>query len=203
MSDGNAIPLTEWFARHRANPTDADVPCGDCNACCRAGLFVHIGPDEQDTLKQIPKALLFAAPGLPRGHRLLGYNERGHCPMLRDGRCSIYAARPRTCREFDCRVFAITEVEPPGAHSQDLRARVKAWRIVSDDAGALVAALRAAACFLDDHRALLPAGFVPRDPAQRALRLLGVAEVLHGLENAKPDPNAVVEQVIALRAPFG
>ena len=36
----------------------------------------------------------------------MGYDERGHCPMLVDGDCSIYEHRPRTCRTYDCRVFA-------------------------------------------------------------------------------------------------
>ena len=84
---------------------DADVPCGTCTACCTSSQFVHIAPDETDTLSHIPSALLFPAPRLPRGHVLLGYDERGHCPMLVDGQCSIYEHRPRTCRTYDCRVF--------------------------------------------------------------------------------------------------
>jgi Fe-S-cluster containining protein len=42
---------------------------------------------------------------------VLGYDERGHCPMLIDGRCSIYEHRPRACRTYDCRVFAAAGVE--------------------------------------------------------------------------------------------
>jgi hypothetical protein len=48
---------------------------------------------------------------MPQGHVLLGYDERGHCPMLVDGRCSIYEHRPRTCRTYDCRVFPAAGVE--------------------------------------------------------------------------------------------
>ena len=83
----------------------ADVPCNGCTACCTSSQFVHIGPDEADTLAHIPAELLFPAPGLPRGHVLMGYDERGHCPMLVENRCSIYEHRPRTCRTYDCRVF--------------------------------------------------------------------------------------------------
>lgn len=89
----------------------SDVPCGSCTACCRSSQFVHIGPDETDTLAHIPPQLLFAAPGRPRGHVVLGYDSRGHCPMLVDGACSIYHHRPQTCRAYDCRVFAATGVE--------------------------------------------------------------------------------------------
>src|SRR5205814_1248545 len=58
----------------------SDVPCDGCTACCRSSQFVHIGPDEADTLAHIPTELLFPAPGLPRGNVVLGYDEHGHCP---------------------------------------------------------------------------------------------------------------------------
>ena len=69
---------------------------------------MHIEPDEVDTLAHIPHELLFPAPRLSRGHVVLGYDERGHCPMLIDDTCSIYEHRPRACRTYDCRVFAAT-----------------------------------------------------------------------------------------------
>jgi Fe-S-cluster containining protein len=90
---------------------DSDVPCGTCTACCTSSQFVYIEPDETDTLAHIPPESLFPAPRAPRGHVLMGYDERGHCPMLVDGGCSIYPHRPRTCRTYDCRVFAATGVE--------------------------------------------------------------------------------------------
>jgi len=91
--------------------TDAEVPCGSCAACCTSSQFVPIGADETDTLAHIPAELLFPAPRLPKGHVLLGYDEHGHCPMLADGRCSIYEHRPRTCRTYDCRIFAATGLD--------------------------------------------------------------------------------------------
>ena len=56
-------------------------------------------------------ALLFPAPGLPKGHVLMGYDQHGCCPMLVDGACSIYDTRPRTCRTYDCRVFPAAGIE--------------------------------------------------------------------------------------------
>lgn len=101
------------------------VPCAGCTACCTSGQFVHIGPDEADTLARIPPALLAPAPRLPPGHVVLGYDEHGRCPMLVDGACSIYEHRPRACRVYDCRVFAAAGVEP----SKPLIAeRVRRWR---------------------------------------------------------------------------
>jgi len=54
----------------------------------------------------------------------MGYDERGHCPMLVDDRCSIYEHRPRACRTYDCRVFAATGIEPD---SPLLRERIAQW----------------------------------------------------------------------------
>jgi Fe-S-cluster containining protein len=87
------------------------VPCGGCTACCTSFQFVHIEPDESDTLAHIPAELLFPAPRLPPGHVVLGYDERGHCPMLVDDQCSIYEHRPRTCRTYDCRIFPAAGLE--------------------------------------------------------------------------------------------
>jgi uncharacterized protein len=95
----------------RRGTHDAEVPCGTCTACCTASQFVHIGPEEADTLAHIPADLLFPAPRAPRGHVLLGYDERGHCPMLVEEKCSIYAHRPKACRTYDCRIFAAADVE--------------------------------------------------------------------------------------------
>ena len=106
---------------------DMDVPCGECIACCTSGQFVHIAPDEVDTLARIPSALRFPAPFAPKGHVLLGYDEHGRCPMLVDGRCSIYEHRPRTCRTYDCRLFAATGVAPD-ADKPLIARRAARWR---------------------------------------------------------------------------
>lgn len=71
---------------------------------------MHIEPDEADTLAHIPRQVLFPAPKLPRGHLLMGYDEHGRCPMLIGHRCSIYLHRQKTCRLYDCRVFAVDGV---------------------------------------------------------------------------------------------
>ena len=105
----------------------SDVPCGECTACCRASQFVHVEPDELETLARIPRALLFPTPNAPVGHRVMGYDERGHCPMLVDDRCSIYEVRPRACRAYDCRVFSATEVFPEEPEKVEVVARARAW----------------------------------------------------------------------------
>jgi Fe-S-cluster containining protein len=101
------------------------VPCGGCTACCTAAQFVHVGPDEHDALTVIPPELLFPAPGFPAGHVLMGYDDQGRCPMFNGTGCSIYEHRPRTCRTYDCRVFAATDVVP---EDPQIAARVARWR---------------------------------------------------------------------------
>jgi Fe-S-cluster containining protein len=121
--------LSEWLDEFDP-AAENDVPCGACTACCTSSQFVHIDPDEADTLLHVPAALRFPAPGLPKGHVVMGYDERGHCPMLIEGECSIYEHRPRACRAYDCRVFAVTGVEPD---QPDIASRVHEWSIEVDD----------------------------------------------------------------------
>jgi len=132
----DAGPFSTWLTSMTAalrDEGDADVPCDGCTACCTASQFVTIGPDETDTIAHIPDALLFAAPGRPR-HFVLGYDERGHCPMLVDAGCGIYEHRPRACRTYDCRIFAAAgvEIEEPG--KRRLAHRVAQWRFTYDGA---------------------------------------------------------------------
>jgi Fe-S-cluster containining protein len=113
-----------------AQNADMEVPCGGCTACCTSSQFVHIEPDEVETLSRIPVSLRFPAPERPKGHVVLGYDEHGCCPMLTDGTCSIYEHRPRTCRAYDCRVFTATGVEPA---QPAIAARAARWRFEVDD----------------------------------------------------------------------
>lgn len=125
----DAGPFAAWLESTRRSLTvgdDAAVPCGECTACCRSGQFVAIEPDETATLARIPEPLLAPAPGRPPGHRVLGYDEHGRCPMLIDDRCSIYEDRPRACRTYDCRVYAAAGVEPEGQPA--VTAQVVRWR---------------------------------------------------------------------------
>jgi len=125
--------FSAWVTDMRAalrGDRDMDVPCEGCTACCTSSQFVHVAPDEADTLAHIPRRLLFPAPGMPRGHLLLGYDEHGQCPMLIDGRCSIYEHRPRTCRTYDCRIFAATgiDIDEDDDTKVGVGARAREWR---------------------------------------------------------------------------
>lgn len=167
-----------WLAgveRALTGGVGAAVPCDTCTACCTASQFVHIAPDETDALAHIPRELLFPAPLLPRGQMVLGYDEHGRCPMLGEQGCTIYEHRPRTCRTYDCRVFAAAAVEP----DDDLiAARARRWRFTvasADDAVHARAVERAAARLiaLDEQLDDAP---VPSSPTQVAVLALELHE---------------------------
>jgi Fe-S-cluster containining protein len=175
---GGFVPWLAGMQAALAGDADSDVPCDGCTACCRASQFVHISPDETDTLAHVPAELLFPAPGLPDGHVLMGYDEAGRCPMLVGEQCSIYDHRPRTCRTFDCRVFAAAGVLPEEPAKADVAARAATWRFDVADADDERArdAVRAAAAFVVDHGDLLPGGSGPRDATGIAVLAVEVHE---------------------------
>jgi Fe-S-cluster containining protein len=150
---------------------DSVVPCDGCTACCTASQFVHIAPGETDTLAHIPAALLFPAPRLPRGHVLMGYDERGHCPMLVDNRCSIYEHRPATCRTYDCRIFPAAGVEVEGDDKALIAQRARRWRFGFPTAADRVLhdAVRAAARFVREHNDEIPKARAPANATQVAV----------------------------------
>jgi hypothetical protein len=163
-----------WVADMRAalrGESDMDVPCDGCTACCSSSQFVHVAPDEADVLANIPSGLLFPAPGMPRGHVVLGYDEHGRCPMLIDGRCSIYEHRPRTCRTYDCRIFAATgiDVDEDDDTKGGVGARVRRWHFdySTDRDRVLRDALDAAVGFVRERDKN------PTESAVLAIRLVG------------------------------
>jgi uncharacterized protein len=158
---------------------DADVPCGTCTGCCTSSQFIHIEPDEVETIRRIPKALLFPAPRLPEGNLLLGYDRRGHCPMLRSGVCTIYAHRPRTCRTYDCRVFPATGTPVLPPTKKPIAEAIRRWTfdIDSPDAASLAVALRQAGTFLRDRSAELPESLRPGNDAQAAVMAVLIHDI--------------------------
>lgn len=176
MTDTHELPagrFSTWLDR-----IGDDVPCGTCTACCTSSQFVHIGPDEGETLSRIPRALLFPAPSLPKGHVVMGYDERGHCPMFVDGACSIYEHRPRTCRTYDCRVFPAAGVDPDDDGRVAIAAQVRRWRfdLPAGEDEVLQAAVQAAAAYLRANAARLP-GLVPSNTTQLAFLAVRVREL--------------------------
>lgn len=164
----------------------SDVPCAGCTACCTSSQFVHIEPDETETLSHIPPEVLFPAPRMPAGHVLLGYDEHGCCPMLTDDGCSIYQHRPRTCRTYDCRVFPASGAQPD--HEGLLAERTRRWRFdhPTDTDQCEHDAVRAAARFIADHEDLVSERS-PTNPTQLAVLAIEVHDTFlhHDVETGQ------------------
>ncbi len=180
MSEGPAeTPFGAWLRATLATLDDdvpANVPCGDCNACCRTFHQLHLRPGEKRARKRLPKEYLSVARGLPPGYLLLGFTEEGTCPMLVGGRCTIYEDRPLVCRTYDCRMYAATGVEPDRL---DIAAQVSRWRFGYPGAEdrELQEAVLAAVRFIRDEPGCLPSEAARRQP----IRVATLAVAVHKL----------------------
>lgn len=218
MGTTSSLPVlagnfSEWLrgaeASLRSGKGAAAVPCGACTACCRSSMFIHIEAQEAQTIRRIPCALLFPAPGLPKGHVLMGYNGQGHCPMLVDNQCSIYEHRPQTCRSYDCRVFTATGIPADPQTQREIAQRAETWEFEYETEASRQeqSMVKHAAAFLLNKRDLFPHGSLPAQPAQLAAlalktyRLFADATGLHPAEPALPDA-AMAQAILAvLRQP--
>jgi len=187
--------FSSWLARTTdalAGRGDAEVPCGTCTACCTASQFVPVGPDETDTLAHIPSELLFAAPRMPPGHVVLGYDEHGRCPMLIDDRCSIYAHRPRTCRTYDCRVFPASgvEVDRDDPDKAAIGSRTRRWRFTHPTPADQVAhdAVQAAGRFVTEHPEVVSPGGAPVPATARAVLAVEVHRAFLAADHGSGGP---------------
>jgi uncharacterized protein len=206
--DATADPLpaghfSSWLLEAEAairGEGEADVPCAGCTGCCRSSQFIHIDPDESETLARIPPELLSPAPRSPAGQLVLGYDEHGRCPMLVDEQCSIYEHRPRTCRAYDCRIFAATGVEVDDDKFLIAR-RVRRWQFAlrTEEDQTRRQAVQAATAFIERHPELLPACGVTASPTEVAATAIAIhrAFVRSGTEGAQrptsvdPDPEQI------------
>jgi uncharacterized protein len=158
-----------WLVQARAalrGDGGTNVPCGDCVGCCVSSYFIPIRLQDTEARANIPAKLLVVAPGQPSGHAMMGYLEDGTCPMLKEGKCSIYRARPQTCRDYDCRIFTAAGIDAGGADKTAINRRVHQWRFVYEGDADLAAhdAVRAAAHFIQTKREAFPGGRAPTAP---------------------------------------
>jgi Fe-S-cluster containining protein len=208
VTDRSELPagsFSSWVKRTRSAVPDkgtADVPCGTCIACCTSSYFIHVGPDEVETLRRIPKALLFPAPGLPKGNVLMGYDEHGRCPMLKNGLCSIYDARPKTCRNYDCRIFPAAGIESDGRDLIDRQIRRWKFSYASPVDRAAHDAVQTAAKFLREHADQFPRGAIPVGATQLAILAIRVFDVFLDPEIATRTDFETVEIIVAKMAAF-
>ncbi len=205
QQDLSAGRFTSWLRNTRTalvTKTGAEVPCGECNACCRSSYFIHIGPEETEALAQIPEDLLFAAPGQPEGNVVLGFDEDGCCPMLIDDNCSIYEHRPLTCRNYDCRIFPAAGIAAGDKDKALITQHTLRWKFDYPDEQdrAQHRAVQAAAKFIGEHAESF-AGEAPSNSTQLAILAIKVHEVfLNDEDDSIGKLPSVLEVVAAVKA---
>jgi hypothetical protein len=128
--------------------------------------------------------------------------------MLIENKCSIYEDRPRTCRNYDCRVFAATGLRPSEDSKRLITERTRHWRFdyPGERDRTEHSAVRAAAKFLREHAGAFRGG-LPGTSTQLALLAIKVYKVFLryvGLDSAgqKPPASEVVEEIIAANQQF-
>jgi Fe-S-cluster containining protein len=173
------VRFADWLGSAVATLEDdvpAEVPCGDCNACCRTHHYIHVRPEEKHARARLPRESLYPAPGLPPGYLVIGPDEDGCCPLLAEGRCTVYEDRPLACRTYDCRVYAATGVAPDRA---DIAAQVRRWRFTYPTPGDQErrAAVHAAVRFIREHPESLASGAARLQPIRLATLAVAVHEV--------------------------
>ena len=172
----------------------SEVPCGDCRGCCTSSYFIHVRPTDRKTLAVVPKALLNPAPGMPRGHQLIGFSADGSCPLLLRGNCTIYSQRAQTCRDYDCRVFAAAGIDAGGSERTAINQRVRAWRFsyAQEQDVQIHRAIKAAAAFITKNRTAFPGGLAPVAPSDIAILAIKVHHVFlaAGGKGIKPTDRA-------------
>jgi hypothetical protein len=135
-SETDAGPFSAWLFAMRAvlrDEQDADVPCGECVGCCVSSYPIPLRPADTVAQEQVPEEFVLNGPVRP-GHVLMGFRGDGSCPFLAARACSIYAHRPQTCRDYDCRIFAAAGLVPAGDRPV-ISTRVRAWRFTYPCAG--------------------------------------------------------------------
>lgn len=180
-----------------------EVPCGDCVGCCSASWPVALRGEETALLAEVPHWLHLEVEDAPPGVRYMGYRDDGRCPLLADGRCTVYARRPATCRDFDCRLFAAAGIESAGPGKGLIDARIRSWRFHYADAAARRRheAIRRTAAFLTGPARRVPGHRLPDSPVALAgIALKGHGAYLEDGIDALEAPDRLARVIAAARA---
>lgn len=175
-----------------------NVPCGDCVGCCTSSKFILVRPSDVAAKSVIPGEVLFPAPGLPKGFLLMGYNERGHCPMFEDGKCSIYESRPETCRQYDCRVLAAAGASLKG-ESEAIASRVNSWQFSFENNASLdiANAIRASMAFLKQQAKSFPEDYLPVTETQLAALAVRIHQEFLDTEATDNSADEIIGRIVA------
>jgi len=199
LSAGEFSNWVDEFTRTMKGTGRGDAPCGECVGCCTSSKFIHIRPTDKDALNVIPKEVMFQAPGLSEGYYLLGYNDKGHCPLFKAGKCSIYGSRPETCRQYDCRALATTNIRITD-ESEEITRKANSWEFEfsSDRSIELHSSVKLAGEFLSKYANKFPNGFIPPLSIQVAVMAIRVHSIFLGytMDSAKENFRALMDAIV-------
>ena len=124
----------------------------------------------------------------------------GVCQMLDAGKCTIYADRPQTCLDYDCRIFTAAGLE---AGKTVIDRRVRQWRFSypTDADRQAHDAVLAAAAFIRQKRESFPSHRAPTAPPGIAvLAIKAYAVFLESGDANRSDADIAAAIVNASRA---
>jgi uncharacterized protein len=175
---------------------EADVPCDGCVGCCVSSYPIPLRPTDTVALARVPDPYLQWQSGGASSARM-GFRDDGTCPMLVERRCTIYAERPRTCRDYDCRIYAAAGLLPDGDRPV-IQQRVGEWCFgyADDQARASAIAVQRAAAFIREHAASFPAAVRAHSATAAAVLAVKVYPLFTDGQGAGPvaaQVNAVLE----------
>jgi hypothetical protein len=202
-----AGPFAAWLRAARAalrGEAGMDVPCGDCTGCCTSGYSIQLRPADTLALAAVPPHWLVESAGFAPGQQTLAPRSDGTCRMLEAGRCTIYAQRPQTCLDYDCRVFAAAGIDAGGADKAVINRRVREWRFdyPSGDDRRAHDAVRAAAAFIRRAGDGAAGIRLPTSPMGIAVLALKVSEVFLDPARATLDDAALGRELVAAAREF-
>jgi hypothetical protein len=127
----------------------------------------------------------------------------GSCPMLDAGRCTIYAERPQTCLDYDCRIFAAAGIDAGGADKAVINRRVREWRFTYPTLADRRAhdAVLAAASFIQERRSSFVTR-VPTAPMGIAVLAIKVYEVFLHQQSATRSDNEIAQAILRANREF-
>jgi len=172
-----------------------DVPCGDCVGCCTSGYSIFLRPHDK-AIEVVPAKYQSSVTGLAYPHAKMNPLANGHCPMFSAGKCSIYASRPQTCLDYDCRIFAAAGIDA-GPLRPVINQRVKAWTFTfhSEEERAAHRAIKAAADFITRNAQQFPDKWNASAPSAVAVLAIKSYEVFLDEDVAPLDSEEVLKKV--------
>jgi Fe-S-cluster containining protein len=202
MTEVAAGEFGAWLAATHAvlrGTQGADVPCGDCVGCCVSSYAIPLRPTDSAVLDRVPARFLRRVEAAGQPHWQMGYDAQGHCPMFSGSGCRVYAIRPQTCRDYDCRIFAAAGLLAGDHRKATINARIQSWvfSYASEAARAAHEAVRAAGRFLERHRDLLPPGMAGTTPMGIAVLAVKVHGVFLGDDAASRPAIEIVRAIVA------